>query len=256
MSSQNLNKDFVSSLDKGLRVIRAFSESDPQLTLSEMAKKLDMSRATSRRFLMTLNTLGYVETDGKLFWLSPKILELGYAYLTSRPLVNIVQPFIEQVSKATGESCSVSVIEQGDIVYIARYSVNHIMSINLQTGSRLPAWITSMGRVLLAYLPPEKRAHLLATAVIEPRTGNTVKTLSALDEILLEVRQQGYCVVNQELEEGLISIAVPIFNKKQEVIAAINIGAASARLDNPDVVKKVLAQLTKASQQITQALSA
>ena len=140
MSSQNLNKDFVSSLDKGLRVIKAFNENDAQLTLSEMAKKLDMSRATSRRFLMTLNTLGYVETDGKLFWLSPKILELGFAYLTSRPIVNILQPFIEQVSKETGESCSVSVLEQEDIVYIARYSVNHIMSVNLQVGSRLPAW--------------------------------------------------------------------------------------------------------------------
>ena len=250
MSSENVNKDFVGSLEKGLKVICAFDREHQQLTLADVARLTDTTRATARRFLKTLEVLEYVVSDGKYFRLSPKILELGFAYLTSQPIVDIVQPFIERVSELTGESSSVSVLEGKDIVYIARQSVNHIMSINLHIGSRLPVWYTSMGRVLMAQLSANERAAFLEGVTLEPRT---VKSITDIDSLLSEldrIKQQGYCVIDEELENGLISIAVPIFNKKGVAVAAINVGASSVRMSSPQRQQEVISILRQASNDI------
>jgi IclR family pca regulon transcriptional regulator len=250
MSSENINKDFVGSLEKGLRVICAFDKDNDALTLTDVAKSTDMTRATARRFLKTLEVLGYVTSNGKLFSLSPKILELGFAYLTSKPIVNIVQPFIEKVSQLTGESSSVSVLEGKNIVYIARQSVNHIMSINLYIGSRLPAWYTSMGRVLIANLSSTERQECFEGVALEARTPHTITNIKSLYQELDNIKLQGYCLVDQELENGLTSIAVPIVNNQGQVVAAINIGAASGRMSDERKQADVLEVLRQAAKEI------
>lgn len=256
MSSLSEMKDFVTSLARGLSVIQAFDENHSKLTLTEVAKRTDLNRATARRFLFTLNTLGYVQSDGKLFWLSPKILELGYAYLASQPIVEIVQPFIEKVSNETGESCSVSVLDGNDVVYIARYLTHHIMSVTLNVGTRLPAYVTSMGRVLLAYKTDEEIAEILASSQLKKYTEHTTISRDKLQEHLLEVRKQGYAIVNQELEFGLRSAAVPIFNQRGQCVAAINVGTQVARIDEAELIERILPSLQLAANQIKEVLPA
>lgn len=250
MSSENINKDFVGSLEKGLKVICAFDREHQQLTLADVARLTNTTRATARRFLKTLYVLEYVVSDGKYFRLSPKILELGFAYLTSQPIVDIVQPFIERVSELTGESSSVSVLEGKDIVYIARQSVNHIMSINLHIGSRLPVWYTSMGRVLMAQLSATEREVFLTGVTLEPRTPKSLTEVQSLLVELDKVKHQGYCIIDQELENGLISIAVPIYNNRGSVVAAMNVGASSARMSSPERQQEVIAILRQAANDI------
>ena len=254
MSSENLNKDFVGSLEKGLKVICAFDEENAELTLTDVAKLTDMTRATSRRFLKTLEMLGYVSFDGKFFSLTPKILELGFAYLTSKPIVNIVQPFIERVSELTGESSSVSVLDGSDIVYIARQSANHIMSVNLNIGSRLPACQTSMGRVLLAYAAPHEVDSLLANVTFTKRTEKTITDVSVLRAEINKIREQGFCIVNQELENGLVSVAVPLKNNRGQVVAAMNIGAAAGRMNDATKQGEVIEILRQSAKEIQQLL--
>lgn len=249
MSSDNLKKDFVGSLEKGLKVICAFDEDHSELTLTDVANLTDMTRATARRFLKTLEVLGYVSSNGKLFSLTPKILELGFAYLTSKPIVNIVEPFIKRVSKLTGESCSVSVLDDTDVVYIARHAVNHVMSVNLYIGSRLPVWNTSMGRVLLAHKSTDEIQKLLEQEV----NNNQLTPIASLSELiseLINVKSQGYCIVDQELEKGLISIAVPLKNNRGEVVAAMNIGAVSTRMSDSVKQREVVDILQKAAGEI------
>jgi IclR family pca regulon transcriptional regulator len=250
MSSEKLNKDFVGSLEKGLKVICAFDKDNNELTLTDVAKLTDMTRATARRFLKTLEVLGYVNSDGRLFSLSPKILELGFAYLTSEPIVNIVQTFIEQISEQTGESSSVSVLDGNDIVYIARHSVNHIMSVSLNIGSRLPALSTSMGRVLTAYLPEQLKQEMLEQITFTAKTSKTITDANILSVELDKIKQQGYCIVDRELDNSLISIAVPLVNNQGKIVAAINIGASYSRMNNEKKLKEVITILKKAASEI------
>ncbi len=254
LSSLIDDKNFVNSLARGLSVIQAFDKNDSKLTLTEVAKKTDLSRAAARRFLFTLNALGYVITDGKLFWLGPKILELGYAYLASQPIVDIVQPYIDTVSKATGESCSVSVLEGTDVVYIARHLTHHVMSVTLNVGTRLPAFVTSMGRVILANKENDEIDQILTRTQIKKHTEFTLVDREELKMQIGKIRQQGYSIVNQELEIGLRSIAVPIFNARGKCVAAINVGTQAARVSEDTLLNKILPALKNASSEISKVL--
>ena len=226
---------FVQSLARGLAVIRAFDASAPELTLSEVARATGLTRAAARRFLLTLADLGYVRTDGRLFALSPRVLELGYAYLSSLSLPEVAEPHLERLVAEVHESSSVSVLDGEDVVYVARVPTARIMRVAISVGTRFPAHATSMGRVLLAGLPDDALEEFLAGADLPRLTARTVSTADALRRELRRVRAQGWALVDQELEEGLRSVAAPIRDRSGDVIAAITapersrIGAATDR---------------------------
>lgn len=254
MPSEESSPDFVTALARGLSVISAFGKDTQAMTLTEVGKRTNLTRATARRLLLTLNSLGYVDYDGKLFRLTPKVLELGYAYLSSMNFLDVVQPIIERASKLANESCSVAVLSGTEVVYAARVPTTHIMSITLSIGTRLPAYATSMGRVLLAELPPEKLELFFEQAELTRVTPNTAISKKQLKAELKKVREQEYALVDQELEIGLCSIAVPIRNRSGNVIAAMNFGGHIARLNVDNAVKKYLPILMDASRNITASL--
>ncbi|HZH10824.1 MAG TPA: IclR family transcriptional regulator C-terminal domain-containing protein [Microvirga sp.] len=242
------DRDFVASLEKGLLVIEAFDASRPRLTLSEVAKITGITRAAARRYLRTLTRLNYADFDGRYFSLSPRILRLGYAYLSSTALPTRLQPFLERISEETGESSSAAVRDGDDIVYIARSATRRIMSIGLGVGSRLPAYCTSLGRAILAFQPPETIEAYLARVRLEPRTPKTITDKVALRAVLEATRQQGYAIVNEELEFGLRSIAVPLVQKNGQVTIALNISAQAARVPASEMEERFLPSLRSASE--------
>jgi IclR family pca regulon transcriptional regulator len=225
---------YVQSLARGLAVIRAFDTDHPQMTLTEVAARTQLTRATARRFLHTLVELGYVRTDGKVFALTAKVLQLGYAYLSGLSLPQLAQPHLEELSLELGESTSAAVLEGADIAYIARVATRRIMTVGITVGTRFPAYATSMGRVLLAALPPAKLEEYLAAAEVRPLTPRAIGTPEALRTELDTVRAQGWCLLNQELEIGLMSIAAPVHDGPK-VVAAINVSMqAQAVAARPD----------------------
>ncbi|HEX2103710.1 MAG TPA: IclR family transcriptional regulator C-terminal domain-containing protein [Solirubrobacteraceae bacterium] len=219
----------MQSLERGLAVIRAFDAEHRHLTLSEVARATGLTRAAARRFLLTLVELGYVHVDGGRFSLRPRVLELGFAYLSSLSLPEVAQPYMEELVATINESSSISVLDDTDIVYVARVPTRRIMSITLAVGTRLPAYATSMGRVLLAALPDAELEERLARIEIRPLTKRTVTDRDALRRVLEVVRRQGYAVVDQELEEGLRSGAVPIRDASGAVVAALNVSVHASR---------------------------
>jgi IclR family pca regulon transcriptional regulator len=223
------NSDFVQSLERGLAVIRAFDADHRELALSEVARATGLTRAAARRFLLTLVTLGYMSvTDGR-FSLRPRVLELGYAYLSSVSLPEVAEPHMESLVAEVNESSSISVLDDTDVVYIVRVPTRRIMSITLSVGTRLPAYATSMGRVLLAGLPDPELAERLERIDLVRLTARTITDQAPLRATLDAVRQQGYAIVDQELEEGLRSIAVPIRDGSGVVVAAINVSVHASR---------------------------
>jgi IclR family pca regulon transcriptional regulator len=230
---------FVQSLERGLAVIRAFDADHPQLTLSDVARQTGLTRAAARRFLHTLVDLGYVRTDGRLFSLRPRVLELGYAYLSGLSLPEVAQPHIEQLAAQVGEACSISVLDGDDVVYVARVSAKRIMTVAISVGTRFPAYATSMGRVLLAAQPAAARAEFLRTARLEQLTPFTITDPAHLAVVLESVAREGFALLDQELEEGLRSIAVPIHDRDGTVVAAMNI-SASARRSTPAAIRSDL----------------
>ena len=222
--------NFMTSLERGLQVIRAFSEHRRNLTISQISQTTSLSRAAVRRCLYTLKQLGYVGEESKLFHLRPQILTLGHAYLSSTPLAVSAQPYLDAVSQAVHESCSAAILDGDDIVYICRAAATRIMSINLLVGTRLPAYCTSMGQVLLAHLPDEALKAYLDRVRLVARTNRTIVSAAKLRKVLAGVREAGYAVLDQELEVGLRSIAVPVTDARGHVVAAINIGAHAARV--------------------------
>jgi len=245
---------YVQSFARGLSVIRSFSAEAPSQTLSEVAQRTGLTRAGARRILLTLEGLGYVEMQGRQFRLTPKILDLGFAYLSSLPLWNLAEPVMEALVADVKESCSAAVLEGSDIVYVLRVPTHKIMSINLGLGSRLPAYCTSMGRVLLADLPADEVRERLNATERRALTARTVTDLSALQEIVAQVRQRGWCLVNQELEEGLVSLAAPIRDRSGRVIAAMNISGQANRTPAPQMIEQFLPKLLAAAQRIGQLL--
>ncbi|WP_119157991.1 IclR family transcriptional regulator domain-containing protein [Caldimonas tepidiphila] len=247
---------YVQSFARGLEVIRSFSAQAPRQTLSEVAARSGLTRAGARRILLTLQTLGYVRSDGKLFWLTPRILDLGFAYLSSMPMWNLAEPLMEELVARVKESCSAAVLDGTDIVYVLRVPVHKIMSISLGVGSRLPASCTSMGRVLLAGLPEAEAERLLLAGERRAFTRHTVTDVEALMARVRQARQQGWCLVNQELEEGLISIAAPLTNRAGETVAALNISGQANRTSAAVMQKTMLPQLLDAARSISQLLAA
>jgi IclR family pca regulon transcriptional regulator len=217
--------EFVQSLDRGLAVIRAFNADNPELTLSDVARATGLNRASARRFLHTLVELGYVRTDGRLFALRPKILELGYAYLSSLSLPEVAMPHLEQLVEKVHESSSVSVLDGDEVVYVARVPTRRIMRIAIAVGTRFPAYATSMGRVLLANQTDEWLDGYLATTRLTTITSRTIADPKRLRAELRQIRRDGYALVDQELEEGLRSIAAPIRDGEGRVAAALNLSA-------------------------------
>ncbi|PVZ57071.1 IclR family transcriptional regulator domain-containing protein [Arthrobacter sp. H-02-3] len=213
---------YVQSLARGLAVIRAFDTEHPKMTLTEVAARTELTRATARRFLHTLVELGYVRTDGKIFALTAKVLQLGYAYLSGLSLPQLAQPHLEELSLELGESTSAAVLEGTDIAYVARVSTRRIMTVGITVGTRFPAYATSMGRVLLAALPPAQLDEYLAAAEIRPLTPGAIGTRADLLAELDTVRAQGWCLLNQELEPGLMSVAAPVHDGPK-VVAAVNV---------------------------------
>jgi IclR family transcriptional regulator, pca regulon regulatory protein len=221
--------DFVQSLERGLAVIRAFDAAHPELTLSEVAAATGVTRAAARRFLLTLIDLGYVRTDGRFFSLRARVLELGYAYLSGLSLPEVAEPHLEALVKDVNESSSVSVLDGDDLVYVARMPTSRIMTVAISVGTRFPAYATSMGRVLLAGLPPEELDEYLAKLRLERLTSRTVGSVTVLRTELKRIRAQGWALVDQELEEGLRSVAAPIRDRGGRTVAAINVSAHAAR---------------------------
>ncbi|KQV30801.1 IclR family transcriptional regulator [Rhizobium sp. Root1203] len=222
--------DFVSGFARGLRVIEAFEETRQRLSIAEASKLTGLDRATVRRSLLTLAELGYADYDGKFFALTPKILRLGHAYLSATPLPALIQPHLDQLSEKAGQSASASVLDGTEIVYIARASQRRVMSINLTPGSRLPAYCASMGRALLASLPESEARAILEKTELKQNTPTTKTDPEELIAELRRVRAQGYAIIDQELEIGLCSIAVPVENDRGQTVAAINIGAPAAHV--------------------------
>jgi IclR family pca regulon transcriptional regulator len=246
--------DFISGFAKGLSVIEAFGEANPRLSISDVSKITGLERATARRCLLTLAELGYAHYDGKFFTLSSRILRLGHSYLSATPLPRIVQPFLDRLSEATGESASVSVLDGNDVVYVARASQRRVMSINLGPGSRLPAYCASMGRVLLAALPEQQALDILKTCDLKSNTPHTLTSINDLMDEFRRVREQGYALIDQELEIGLRSIAVPLFDTRGTIPAALNIGAQAATTSIDEMTERYLPKMRETQMAISHVL--
>ena len=243
----------MAALEKGLAVIECFDAGHDRLTIADVARATDLSRAAARRCLLTLTSIGYAEFDGKFFRLTPRVLRLGYAWLSSTALPKLVQPFLERLSEETHESSSASLLDGHEIVYIARSAQRRIMSVGLSVGSRLPAFCTSMGRVLLAALDPEEaRARILAGRP-SPLTPHTVTEIEPLMAKLAEVRVQGHAIVDQELELGLVSLAMPLVNGRGQVAAAFNLSVQTQRVAGDEIETNLLPRM-RAMQKLLQPL--
>jgi IclR family pca regulon transcriptional regulator len=245
---------YVQSFARGLEVIRSFSAQAPEQTLSEVATRTGLTRAGARRILLTLQTLGYVESDGKHFRLTARILDLGFAYLSSLPIWNLAEPVMEALVDEVKESSSAAVLEGTDIVYVLRVPTHKIMSIGLGVGSRLPAYCTSMGRVLLAGLDDEEVLRRLKAARPKALTRHTLTDVDTLLSRVQQVRRQGWSLVNQELEEGLISLAAPITDRSGRVIAALNLSGQANRTNTKVAQETLLPALQRAARTISQRL--
>ena len=227
--AQAASGDFVQSLARGLSVIRAFDAEHAELTLSDVARRAGITRAAARRFLLTLESLGYVASDARAFRLTPRVLELGFSYLSSLSLPDIVQPHLEALSREVDESVSAAVLDGADVVYVARVPTRRIMSVRITIGTRFPAFATSLGRVLLAGLPDGAADAALAASDLPHLTDRTLTDRSALHDELVRVREQGWSLVDGELEPGLRSIAAPLHGRDGRVVAALNVSTSATR---------------------------
>jgi IclR family transcriptional regulator, pca regulon regulatory protein len=246
----------VQSLRRGLAVIRAFDAHHPELTLSEVARSCELTRAAARRFLLTLVDLGYVRSDGRLFSLTPRVLELGYAFLSSLSLPEVAEPHLERLVAEVHESSSLSVLDGDNIVYVARVPTSRIMTVAINVGTRFPAYATSMGRVLLASLPDHELRPYLDRVRLDRLTAHTVPTPAALRSELDRIRTEGYAIVDQELEEGLRAVAAPIRDRTGRVVGAVNISVQASRASVDAMRRNLLPPLLAATARIDADLSA
>ena len=243
--------NFMTSLARGLAVIQEFSQRRHHLTISQVSTTTGLSRAAVRRCLYTLAKLGFAGSDdNRHFFLRPRILALGHSYISSMPLATAAQPVLEHISHLLHESCSIATLDGVEIVYIARANVTRIMSIDLGVGSRLPAFCTSMGRAILANLPPEELDSVLARVEFKRYTERTITNPAKLTQALRQIRRDGYSIIDQELEHGLRSMAVPIQNPSGKVVAALNIGAHAQRVSIQEMQTKFLPHLRAAAQEL------
>ena len=247
---------FVQALARGLRAIQSFDGRSRELTLTEVAEAAGLTRAGARRILLTLEHLGYVKLDGRAFSLTPRILSLGFPYLTSLPFWNLAEPVMEALVQELHESCSAAVLDGSEIVYVLRVPTQKIMTINLSVGSRLPAYCTSMGRILLAGLEAPEVAEILKESDLRALTPHTETRIKHLKEIVEDARHKGWVLVDQELEEGLISLAVPIVSASGRTIAAMNISGQANRTPAVEMKRRFLAPLQDAARRISSVMIA
>ena len=246
-AAESKARSHVESLARGLSVLKAFDDQHAQLTLSDVARIVSLPRASVRRSLLTLQTLGYVEGDGRLFSLSPQVLTLARAYLASSPVPRVAQGFLENVSESLGESCSLSILHGNEVIYIARSTRKRIGSLHRDVGAHLPAHCTSMGRVLMAALPDAELDAFLVGATLQSFTPYTVTDKGELRAIIEKVRRNGYSLLDQELEIDLRSIAVPVQNASGRVIAAMNVSAQASRTPKKQLAERFLPALRDAA---------
>ena len=244
--------NFMTSLARGLIVIQAFTQQSPQMTISQLSIKTGLSRAAVRRCLYTLAKLGFAGAeDGSRYSLRPRMLTLSHTYTTSNTLAAAAQPILERMSAALRESFSVATLDGEDIVYIARTQVNRVMAVDLHIGSRLPAYCTSMGRILLAYLPAEQLEQYLAKVNLIPHTTRTITSLEKLRLALRNVRRNGYAICDQEYEVGLRSIAVPVYSSSGRVVATLNLSGNAPRLSVLEMQNRFLTPLRNAASELS-----
>jgi IclR family pca regulon transcriptional regulator len=256
MTTGSRERQFVKSLERGLAVIRALSAPGPGRTLSDVAHDTGMTRASARRFLLTLEQLGYVRSDDRRFALTPRALELGYAFLSSLTLPQIAQPHLRELVERVHESSSVSVLDAPDVVYVAREPTQRIMTVSISVGTRFPAFATSMGRVLLAGLDEAELEAFLSGVELTALTPATVQNAVSLRREIERVRKQGWALVDQELEDGLRSIAVPIRAPSGAVAAAINLSTHASRRNPQAMRAELLPPLQDAAAAIERDLAA
>ncbi|WP_020495398.1 IclR family transcriptional regulator domain-containing protein [Sciscionella marina] len=241
---------YVQSLARGLSVITAFGAEHPEMTLAEVARATGLSRAAARRVLHTLVQLGYVSTEGKTFALTPRVLELGFSYLSSIELPELAQPHLERLAAQVHESASVSVLDGDEIVYVARVPTSRIMTVAISIGTRFPAYATSMGHVLLAGLTAPEREDYLRRLHPEPLGPGTVASAGELRAELDTVAGQGWAIVDQELEAGLRSIAAPIRDREGRTVAAVNISTHASRVTKEHLRRELLPRLLETARAI------
>lgn len=243
-------RDIVGSLERGLGVLEILAAHPSGLTLTETAEKAGLTRAGARRLLLTLVATGHARQEGRRFILTARLLSIARAWLSEASLWDYAHPFLRDVSEATGESCSAAILAGTDVVYVARVPGQRIMSVALHVGTRLPAWCTSMGRVLLAGMDLAVRSQLIAQTRIVQNTPRTLVDPGAIEAAILDVAREGYAIVEEELELGLISIAVPVHDRAGKVVAAINVPAQAGRYTSAELKARTLPHLRKAAASI------
>lgn len=249
------DKEFMTTLAKGLAVLGSFGEQRPAMTLSQAAAAADLSRATARRVLLTLAELGYVSRSGRNFFLAPRILELGFAYLSTQSWLDRAEPLMKELSHALKESCSAAILQGSEIVYVARMPAPHrIMSTTIAVGTRLPAFHTSLGRIQLGFLPNHEIAERIAHSTIVAHTPRAIVDPDALLARIKADHGQGYSIVDEELERGLRSLAVPIVTRSGENVGAINLSAHASRATRNDLRDRFLPKLDAVAQEISRSL--
>jgi IclR family transcriptional regulator, pca regulon regulatory protein len=249
--SRKPSDSFIQSFARGLEVIRSFGPDAAFQTLSEVSERTKLDRAGARRILLTLESLGYVARQDRAFYLTPRILELGYTYLSATPGWSVAQPIIERLARQINETSSLAILDGTDIVYLVRAPVQKIITINLAIGSRLPAYCTASGRVLLGGLVEDELSRVLHASDLVNRTKYTIVSIPELKRIILRDRAQGWSLIDQELELGLCSIAAPVIDTHGRPIAAISVGASQARTPPPKLVESILPQVKEAAKQIS-----
>jgi IclR family pca regulon transcriptional regulator len=242
--------DFMTSLARGLAVLRAFSDQRRSLSMAQISFKTGIPRAAVGRCLNTLRQLGYVDLDGRAYSLKPKVLTLGYSYLSSTPLTVSTLPYLNKISRAVNESCSLAVLDEFEVLYVVRAATSRIMSVSLNTGSRLPAYCTSLGRVMLANMAPEDLDRYFARVELKAYTDNTVVSEGLLRALLAKARLDGYAIVNEELELGLRSIAVPVRGASGTVVAALNVSGQAGRVRADQMRAAFLAELERGAREL------
>jgi IclR family pca regulon transcriptional regulator len=248
------NREFVGTLAKGLSVIRAFGKDSPTMSVSQAAKLTDMTRAAARRFLLTLHALGYVECDGRSYRLAAKTLELGFSFLSSHSWLSVASPLLEKLKADLGESVSLTVLEGADVVYLVRFPANRVMTLTMEVGSRRPAYCTAMGRALLGEMPEPEVRRILDASDIRAHTARTVVDREALMEEFRKAHRMGYATVDQELEEGLVAVSVPLRDARGAVLAAANVCGHNSYLGLADLEARCLPALRECAARISRSL--
>lgn len=254
MRIEPTDREFVGSFARGLKVIRAFNADRPTMTVAEVAKATEMTRAGARRLLLTLHSLGYVETDGKQYGLTPRVLELGFAYLGSRSWLANATPLLSKLREELNESVSVTVLEDFEVVYVARFPADRVITMSMEVGSRRPAFCTAMGRVLLGEFTDECARQTLLESNIKKYTANTITDVDEILEQIRDARSKGYALINQELEPGLVAVSRPLRGASGAALAAVNICGHSSHLSMEDLEERCLPALTRTINLIQQTL--